>query len=124
LLVGITTRATSAITWGRISTTSTNRRNPWQIYDVYTLQHDELHSSESIFLLQQQQLHVVSIRGGSSATGEYFLYLELLSLLFVVAGKLDDFDLLCNETLTFNQTLTFLRRQFVVTYSISKKRNQ
>jgi hypothetical protein len=71
LLLGLTTRATSAGSWGRRTISAIRLKNPWQIYDV-TRHHDDQLSSSGRILLEQQ--HIASIRGGSSATGKYFLY--------------------------------------------------
>ena len=67
LIIALTASAASASTWGvsRILTTTSQQRNPWQRYGI--TQNDEPLRTESMVLLQ----HLVSIRGGSSATGKY-----------------------------------------------------
>ena len=70
LLIGLTTRATSANTWGRKITGAKNilQRNPWHVYGTSRLCEDDLQSTERIVL---QPEYIFSIRGGSSATGKY-----------------------------------------------------
>jgi ribosomal protein S6E (S10) len=70
LILGLTTRSISANTWGisRTITSFSQQRNPWLSHGI--ARKNELQGTDSIL---QQQKYVVSIRGGSSATGKYLL---------------------------------------------------